>query len=61
MENNVRSVRRIRKMRIEDLAAASGVPVRTISDIEHGAEPRVSTAIYLARALSTNVESLLIV
>lgn len=58
MDNGIRKLRRMKNMRIEDLADASGVPASTISDIEHGAEPRVGTAIRLARALSTTVESL---
>lgn len=61
MNNRVKEVRRLRKMTIEDLAEASGIPISSISDIEHGREPRVSTAIYLARALSVTVESLWIV
>ncbi|MBQ7355380.1 MAG: helix-turn-helix transcriptional regulator [Clostridia bacterium] len=40
------------------LSESSGLPISTISDIEHGAEPRVITAIILARALDTCVEQL---
>lgn len=58
MENSVKRVRLRRKMTLEDLSAASGVPVSTISDIERGAEPRVSTAIRIAKALKVPVEQL---
>lgn len=58
MENSVKRIRIRRKMTLEDLAEASGVPVSTISDIERGAEPRVSTAIRIAKALKTPVEQI---
>ena len=45
-------------MTLEDLSAASGIPISTLSDIERGAEPRVSTAIRIAKALKTTVEQL---
>ena len=58
MDNLVKKVRLLEKMTLEDLSEACGVPVSTISDIERGAEPRVSTAIHIARALKTSVEHL---
>ena len=45
-------------MLIKDLSGKSGVPAQTISDIELGAEPRVYTALKLAKALKTNVAKL---
>ena len=42
-----------------DAAGGSGgVPVSTINDVERGAEPRVVTAIRIARALNVRVERL---
>lgn len=58
MDNLVKKVRLLREMTLEELSAASGIPISTISDIERGAEPRVSTAIHIARALKTSVERL---
>ena len=58
VENNVKKYRRARKLTLEQLAEKSGIPVSTINDIEHGAEPRVVTAIYLAKALGTTVEKI---
>lgn len=57
-ENNVRKYRMAAELTLEQLSAASGIPVSTIDDIEHGAEPRVVTAIRLARVLGTTVEQL---
>ncbi|MCD8355902.1 MAG: helix-turn-helix transcriptional regulator [Clostridia bacterium] len=61
MINRVKEVRLIQKMTLEGLSAVSGVPTSTIGDIEQGAEPRVITAIRLARALGTQVECLWLV
>lgn len=58
MDNLIKKVRLRRKMTLEDLSAASGIPISTLSDIERGAEPRVSTAIRIAKALKTSVEQL---
>lgn len=58
VENNVKKYRRARKLTLEQLAEKSGIPVSTINDIEHGAEPRVVTALYIAKALETTVENL---
>lgn len=58
MDNRVRLVRMKRGLTLKELAAASGVPVSTLADIEQGAEPRVYTAILLARALGVKVEQL---
>lgn len=58
VENNVKQYRQAAKLTLIQLAELSGVPVSTINDIEHGAEPRVVTAILLAKALKVSVEKL---
>lgn len=58
VSNNVRQYRTAAKMTLTQLAGKSGVPVSTIADIELGAEPRVVTAIKIAKALSASVEQL---
>ena len=58
VENNVKKFRQTAGLTLHQLAAMSGVPVSTINDIEHGAEPRVLTAILLANALKVPVERL---
>lgn len=57
-QNLVRQFRQAAGLTLTQLAVLSGLAVSTINDIEHGAEPRVVTAIYLARALKTSVEQL---
>lgn len=56
--NHVRKYRQIRKLTLMELSDLCGVSDRTISDVERGAEPRVVTAIRIARALGTSVEQL---
>ncbi|MBR2047098.1 MAG: helix-turn-helix transcriptional regulator [Oscillospiraceae bacterium] len=58
LKNTVRQYRKAAGLTLEQLAERSGLPVSTISDIEHGAEPRVLTALLLARALGVTVELL---
>lgn len=58
MKNNVRKVRLYCRMTQEDLSQASGVPVSTISGIERGADPRMSTAKMLAKALRARLDDL---
>lgn len=58
VQNNVRKYRKAAGLTLVQLAELSGLPVSTINDIEHGAEPRVVTALYLAKALGTRVERL---
>ena len=58
VENNVKKYRQAAMLTLGQLAELSGVPISTINDIEHGAEPRVVTAIYLAKALKSSVEKL---
>lgn len=58
IRNEVKAVRRKQNMTLEELAAVCGISTSTLSDIEHGAEPRVGNAIRLARALGTSVEEI---
>ena len=58
VENRVRERRLELGMTLEQISRESGVPVSTISDIEHGAEPGVLTALAIARALMKPVEGL---
>lgn len=58
VENKVKKYRQAAGLTLVQLAELSGLPVSTISDIEHGAEPRVVTAIRLAKSLSVSVEKL---
>lgn len=58
VENRLREYRVMRGLSQPELAAKSGVPVSTISDVERGAEPKVVTAIRLARALVVRVEQI---
>ena len=58
VENHVKEYRKAAKLTLAELAERSGVPISTIGDIELGAEPRVTTAIHIARALGVNVELL---
>lgn len=57
-ENYVKKFRQAAGLTLAQLAELSGVPVSTINDIEHGAEPRVITAILIAKALGISVEKL---
>ena len=58
VENRVKEYRKAAKLTLAELAERSGVPISTIGDIELGAEPRVITAIRIARVLGVNVELL---
>lgn len=58
VENYVKKYRQAAGLTLAQLAELSGIPNSTLNDIEHGAEPRVVTAICLARALKTSVEQL---
>ncbi len=58
VENRVRAYRERLHWTQVQLAEHAGVSTRTLSDIEHGAEPRVLTAIRIARALGVRVEQL---
>lgn len=58
VKNQVKRCRKAAGLTLVQLEKLSGIPVSTINDIEHGAEPRVVTAICIARALNTSVEKL---
>lgn len=58
VENWLKKYRQKAGLTLNELAELSGVPVSTINDVEHGAEPRVITAILLAKALKVSVETL---
>ena len=58
VENRVKQYRQMAGLTLAQLAELSGVPVSTINDVERGAEPRVVTAICLAKALKVSVEKL---
>ena len=58
VDNNVKKYRQAAGLTLSQLAERSGIPVTTIYDIEQGAEPRVVTALALARALKVSVEKL---
>ena len=58
VENQLKKYRQAAGLTLEQLEKLSGIPVSTISDIERGAEPRVVTAIRLAKALKVSVEKL---
>lgn len=58
VDNFVKKYRQKAGLTLNQLAELSGIPVSTINDIEHGAEPRVITALLLAKALKVSVERL---
>lgn len=58
VKNRVKEYRQAARLTLTELSEKSGVPVSTINDIEHGAEPRVITAISIAKALKVTVERL---
>lgn len=58
MESYVKKYRMAAGLTLTQLAERSGVPVSTIADIERGSEPKVITAILIARALKKSVEQL---
>ena len=56
VENKVKERRKELEVTQAWLAEESGVSQATISEIESGAEPKVVTALAIARALGTTVE-----
>lgn len=61
IRNRVKQCRKAAGLTLAELAEITGVGVSTICQIEQGAEPRVVTAIRLARALGKRVEWLWLV
>lgn len=59
VENKVKERRLELGMTLAQLSEASGVPISTLSEIEEkGREPRVLTAVHIARALMRDVDEL---
>lgn len=58
MKNNVRKYRKAAGLTLNQLSNISGIPVSTLSDIERGAEPRMITALRIAKALRARVDQL---
>ena len=57
---NLKVIRKEQGLTVPKLSALSGVPVRTIEDIERKDECKVSTAIKLAKALNVSLDVLCI-
>lgn len=55
---NLKQIRRSKNLSVPALSAASGVPVRTVENVERTGECKVSTAIKLASALSVTLDAL---
>jgi transcriptional regulator with XRE-family HTH domain len=54
----LRLIRESKNLSVPKLAVLSGVPRRTIQDIENGADMRISTAKKLAAALNVTLDEL---
>lgn len=54
----LRTIRKERALSVPKLSQLSGVPVRTIEDIERRGDCKVSTAKKLAAALSVSLDNL---
>lgn len=57
---NLRAIRLEQGLSVPKLSALADVPVRTIENIEHNDECKVSTAIKLAKALNVTLDALCI-
>ena len=55
---NLRKIRLEKSLSVAELSRLSGVPVRTIEDLEKRGDGRVSTLIKLADALSVTLDEL---
>ena len=55
---NLRKIRLEKGLSVPELSRLSGVPVRTIEDLEKRGDGRVSTLIKLADALSVTLDEL---
>lgn len=58
LKNHVRYYRQRRGLTLKQLSQLTGVGLSTICEIEKGAEPRVITALLIAKALRVPVEQL---
>ena len=54
----LREIRKEKKMTVPELSRISGIPVRTIEDLEQRGDGRVSTLIRLADALEVTLDHL---
>lgn len=54
----VRQIRKERKLSIPELSRISGVPIRTIEDLEKRDDAKVSTLIKIADALNVTLDDL---
>jgi transcriptional regulator with XRE-family HTH domain len=54
----LKTIRESKKLSVPALSQLSGVPVRTIENIERGNDPRLSTMIKLADALEVTLDEL---
>ena len=54
----LREIRKEKNMTVPELSRISGVPVRTIEDLEKRGDGRVSTLIKLANALNVTLDQL---
>lgn len=57
---NLRSIRLAHGLSVPKLSLLSGVPIRTIENVERNDETKVSTAIKLAKALNVSLDELCI-
>lgn len=55
---NLKKIRNEKKMSIRVLSEISGVPIRTIEDLEKRNDGRVSTVIKLSNALGVSLDEL---
>ena len=55
---NLRSIRLNRGLSVPALSRESGVPIRTIDDLERRNDGRISTALKLAKALNVTMDEL---
>lgn len=56
---NVRKIRLEKGLSVPELSKLSGVPVRTIEDLEKKEDCKLSTAVKLAAALNVKIEEFL--
>ena len=55
---NLKAIRKAQKLSVPKLSGLSGVPIRTVEDIERRGDCRVSSAIKLAKALDVTLDEL---
>ena len=55
---NLKEIRKEKKLSVPELSNLSGVPVRTIEDLEKRGDGRVSTLIKLSDALAVSLDEL---